>query len=131
MANPALDLDESTTGVRIQALLEAPGAPTEGVTVYWGGATLPQPLPNTFIVIEPLFPTEWRAGARATNATHTVQVRACARSRGGASSLRATISKLLPRTEFGTVRYGPTIKVDKHFDSILTVTTVTATKKEE
>lgn len=119
-----LNLDESTTGSRIQALLQAPGSPTEGVIVYWAGAKLPSPLPDSFIVIEPLFPTEWRAGKRVTNATHTVQVRAVAKTRGGASRLRALISALLLRTEFGTVTYGPTFKTDSHFDSILTARTI-------
>lgn len=125
----ALDLDVSNAGVRAQALLEAPGSPTEGVPIYWGGANLPQPLPNTFIVIEPLFPTEWRSWGEQRQATHTIQIRACAKSVGGSTSLRASIANLLPATEFGTVRHGPTIKVDAHYDSILTATTV-ATETE-
>lgn len=124
------DVDENTTGGRIQELLEAPGAPTQSVPIYWGGATLPDTLPASFIVIEPLFPTEWRSGKRVTNVTHTVQVRACARSRGGASSLRAKISGLLPRAEFGTITYGPTFKAGTHYDSILTARTITAPESE-
>lgn len=124
-----LDLDVSNAGVRAQALLEAPGSPTEGVPIYWGGANLPQPLPNTFIVIEPLFPTEWRSWGEQRQAMHTIQIRACAKSVGGSTSLRASIANLLPADEFGTVRHGPTIKVDAHYDSILTATTV-ATETE-
>lgn len=122
----ALDLDVSNAGVRAQELLEAPGSPVAGTPIYWGGATLPSPLPNTFIVIEPLFPTEWRAWGEQRAATHTIQIRACAKSIGGSTSLRSSIANLLPAGEFGEVRHGPTIRVDSHFDSILTATTVAA-----
>ena len=127
----SLDLDVSNAGVRAQELLEAPGAPTEGVPIYWGGANLPKPLPNTFIVIEPLYPTEHRSWGEQRVATHTIQIRASAKSIGGSTSLRSSIANLLPATEFGTVRHGPTLKVDAHYDSILTATTVAATKEME
>lgn len=125
----ALDLDPSNAGVRIQDLLQAASSPIKTVPVYWGGATLPSPLPNSFIVIEPLFPTEWRAWGEQRQATHTIQIRACAKSVGGSTSLRSSITNLLPASEFGTVRHGPTIKVDSHFDSILTATTVAAAQE--
>lgn len=126
----AVDLDPSNAGVRAQELLEAPGSPVAGIPIYWGGATLPAPLPDRFIVIEPLFPTEWRSWGEQRAATHTIQIRACARSIGGSTSLRAKIASLLPASEFGTVRHGPTIKIDSHFDSILTATTVAAHTQE-
>lgn len=122
----ALDLDVSNAGVRAQALLEAPTSPVKDVPVYWGGATLPAPLPDRFIVIEPLFPTEWRSWGEQRQATHTIQIRACAKSIGGSTSLRSAVAALLPASEFGTVRHGPTIKTDSHYDSILTATTVAA-----
>lgn len=125
----AVDLDPSNTGVRIQDLIQATSSPIKTVPVYWGGATLPAPLPDRFIVIEPLFPTEWRAWGEQRAGTHTVQVRACARTVGGSTSLRADIASLLPASEFGTVQHGPTIKVDAHFDSILTATTVAAAQE--
>lgn len=120
----ALDLDVSNAGVRAQELIQAPSSPIKDTPIYWGGATLPSPLPNSFIVIEPLYPTEWREWGEQRNATHTIQIRACAKSVGGSTSLRSSIANLLPPVEFGTLQHGPTIKVDAHYDSILTARTV-------
>lgn len=125
-----LDLDVSNAGVRVETLLKADASPVKGTTVYWGGATLPSPLPDTFIVIEPLYPTEWRSWGEQRAATHTVQVRASARSIGGSTKLRSQIAALLPATEFGTLQFGPTFKADSHFDSILTARTITAPETE-
>lgn len=127
---PELDLDVSNAGVRAEALLTATGAPTATIPIYWGGATYPSPLPDKFITIEPLFPTEWRSWGRQRNATHTIQIRASARSVGGSTSLRASIANLLPPTEFGTLTHGPTLKVDSHYDSILTARTISAPESE-
>ena len=126
----SLDLDVSNAGVRAQALLEATGAPTAGVPIYWGGAVLPEPLPNSFIVIEPLYPTEWREWGAQRNVSHTIQIRASAKSIGGSTSLRSQVANLLPPDEFGTVTFGPTFKADSHWDSILTARTVGAPESE-
>lgn len=120
----ALDLDVSNAGVTAQELLQATGSPVKEVPLYWGGATLPSPLPDRFIVIEPLFPTEWREWGEQRNAAHTIQVRAAAKSIGGSTSLRSQIANLLPPTVFGTVTHGPTLKADTHYDSILTARTI-------
>lgn len=120
----ALDLDPNTTGQVIENLIKASSSPIKDVPVYWGGGRKNTPLPEQFIVIEPLFPTEWRSWGKQSNATHTVQVRAVGRTRGGSSSLRSKLANLLPPHQFGTVSFGPTIQVDKHFDSILTARTV-------
>lgn len=125
-----LNYDESDTGVLIQTYLQATGAPTKDVPIFWDAAVVPAPLPSKFIVIEPLFPTEWRAGACITDVTHTVQIRAAATSIGGATSLRASIRNLLPRTVFGQVQFGPRFKTDSHYDAILTVQTITAPRKD-
>ena len=120
----ALDLNPENTGLLIESYLKADTSPTKDITVFWAGATLPSPLPDRFIIIDPLFPTEWRAWGKQRNATHTVQVRAVGRTRGDSSSLRSQIANLLPAEVFGTVTYGPNMKMGKHFDSILTTRTV-------
>lgn len=119
-----LDLDVSNTGVLAQSLLEAPGAPTAGIPIYWDAAHLPSPLPDEFIVIEPLYPLEDRAWGQQRNATHTIQIRACARSKGASTKLRSQIANLLPPTVFGTVTHGPSPKSGSHYDSILTARTI-------
>lgn len=125
-----IDLDVSNAGVRVELLLKASGAPTAGTTIYWGGATLPSPLPDAFIVIEPLYPLEWRSWGEQRAVSHTIQIRASAKSIGGSTKLRSDIASLLPATEFGTVTHGPTFKVDSHYDSILTARTITAPETE-
>lgn len=127
----ALDLDVSNAGVRAEALIKADASPIKTTAVYWGGATLPSPLPDSFIVIEPLYPTEWRSWGEQRAASHTIQIRASAKSIGGSTGLRSTIANLLPATEFGTVTFGPTLKVDSHWDSILTARTITAPESEQ
>lgn len=126
----SVDLDVSNAGVRAEALIKADTSPIKGTALYWGGATLPDELPATFIVIEPLFPTEWRAWGAQRAVTHTIQIRASAKSIGGSTSLRSVIANLLPASEFGTVTYGPTFKAGTHFDSILTARTITAPESE-
>lgn len=125
-----LDLDVTTTGITTQELLQAPSSPIADIPIYWGGAVLPTPLPDAFITLEPLFPTEWREWGEQRNATHTLQIRASARTLGGSTSLRSTIANLLPATMFGTITFGPTLKADQHYDSILTARTVSVPRAE-
>lgn len=120
-----VNVNESDTGVIIQQLLEHTSAPTKDVPIYWDGAVVPAPPPDTFILIEPLFPTLWRNWG-CVQATHTVQIRAVARSVGGATSLRHDIYNLLPRDVFSSVTFGPRFKTDEHYDAIMTVQTITA-----
>lgn len=120
----ALDLNPDATGTLIEDLIKADDSPIKDVTVFWGGATLPTPLPERFIVIEPLFPTEWRSWGEQRNATHTVQVRASGTTRGASSSLRSQVANLLPPDVIGTIFYGPTLKIGKYFDSILTARSI-------
>lgn len=126
----ALDLDATNTAKRAQALLQAAGSPIAGVPLYWGGANVHAPLPAQFIVIEPLFPTEWRGWGEQRNVAHTIQIRASAKTIGASTSLRSQIANLLPPTEFGTLTFGPTFMVDTHYDSILTARTVSAPRTE-
>ena len=123
----SLDLDVSITGERIQTLLEATPI---GVPIFWGGAIEHQALPDEFITITPLYPTEWRSWGQQRNATHTVQVAASSRTAGGSTSLLSRVAAALPATEFTIASFTPTIKVDEHYDSILTARTISAPESE-
>lgn len=126
----SVNTDVSDAAELIEEALQTQGAPTAGIPIFWAGAVAPQPLPDAFLMIEPLYVNVWRSGVRFTNASHVVQVRAAARIIGVCTRLRADVFDVLPRTVFGEAQFGPLFKTDEHYNAILTVRTITAPERK-
>lgn len=124
-----MNADVSTAGVLVGDILSATGAPTEGVAQYWTGAKLTPPLPSKFIVIEPLYPLAFHNGSCYTVVKHVVQIRACATSIGASTALRDDVFNLLATRHFEGITFGPVLKDETHYDSILTVRTTVAPER--
>lgn len=106
---------------RIYALLIAAGVQN----VYRRGNTLPEPLPTTFIVLQPLFAPITRSGSKRLYATHSVQALCCSTGSGTAHSLTQTINEALPVAEFGVQGTSYENKSGAHYEVPVTITRIT------
>lgn len=111
----------TTTATNIQTIIENA---LSSITIYWTAATVPTTnLPNEFVIIEPLFANVNQSWLQNTHAQHTIQIRAAAKTIGRAIEIASTIQAALPADTYATPTAGPLVKVDKHYDMILTART--------
>lgn len=115
-------INVTPTAERVESLVRA-RLGSDMPPVYWTAAQVPaSELPDEFLVIEPLFATVNQSWNENTHAQHRVQVRACARVLGRATTLAQAVFDSLPATEFATLTVGAPIKVGQHYDVILSPT---------
>ena len=95
------------------------------ITIYQPGDTIPEPQPNQFWVLQPLFSTMRQEWAVRKDVTQQIQILCVATGRGTVREMTECINQLLPAAEFTITGTGWQNHNGTHFEIPVTITTVT------